>query len=138
MRQQSGGRGERVALASHLKRQFARIYSIGVDSQGRIIYRGMTGFIINVMSPSQLTGINYISNDISSSIYPNPSENFISVSAGFNPGSSYKIVNITGSEVMNGNISADEKLNISSLSPGIYIIRVADNRSEYFGKFIKN
>lgn len=116
--------------------------TLSVDSAGNIIYRNTTaGFSINVVSPSQLTGVNEISKNISSAIYPNPTTNSFRFSSADIKGSqNYRIIDIAGAEVAKGTISSSaESIRVETLSPGIYTIELTDSsQSKMFGRFIKN
>lgn len=116
--------------------------TLSVDSAGNIIYRSTnSGFSINVVSPSQLTGVNEISKNISSAIYPNPTTNSFRFSSADIKGSqNYRIIDIAGAEVTKGTISSSaENIRVESLSPGIYTIELTDaSQAKMFGRFIKN
>lgn len=65
--------------------------------------------------------------------FPNPTSNFIKVNHLKNL-SNYSIFDIKGQQIMSGQISNNEELNISTLTAGLYFIQI--NKDET-GKFIK-
>ena len=61
-------------------------------------------------------------------IYPNPSSgDFLTISTAEQGDKYVKLFNVTGQMVMNTKLVQDQKLNISSLSSGFYIIEVSIN-----------
>ena len=73
-------------------------------------------------------------------IYPNPANDHIAIDFG-NPdnveGLNIKIINILGQEVLSQPMNTD-KINVSELSKGIYIVKISDGMSQIDRKFIKN
>ena len=67
------------------------------------------------------------------SLYPNPAEDYISIS-GVSNSENYIIYNILGKEVLKGSISKNEKINIQDIKSGIYLLRINNTNSI---KFIK-
>jgi beta-glucanase (GH16 family) len=69
------------------------------------------------------------------SIYPNPSNNEVVVKNNYNTLTAYCITSLQGKEVLNGSLnSTNNRLDISSLSSGIYILNVAGDQV----KIVKN
>jgi len=68
-------------------------------------------------------------------IYPNPTDNYLFVEGNKNP-ISISIYNLLGAEVITK--SATNKINVSELSKGVYIIRISDGVNQADKKFIKN
>ena len=68
-------------------------------------------------------------------IYPNPTDNYLFVEGNKNP-ISISIYNLLGAEVIT--TSATDKINVSELSKGVYIIRISDGVNQTDKKFIKN
>ncbi|ALJ06325.1 hypothetical protein APS56_14790 [Pseudalgibacter alginicilyticus] len=64
---------------------------------------------------------------------PNPSSDFIKIS-NLTKKEDYKIYNIIGAEIKKGPISNNQKLDISKLSKGIYVIKFENGNAL---KFIK-
>jgi len=61
-------------------------------------------------------------------IYPNPSsDNFLTISSAEQGDKYVKLFNVTGQMVMNTKLVQDQKLNISSLSSGFYLVEVSIN-----------
>ena len=69
------------------------------------------------------------------SIYPNPTDNYLFVEGNKNP-ISISIYNLLGAEVIAK--SATDKINVSELSKGVYIVRISDGVGQADKKFIKN
>ena len=73
-------------------------------------------------------------------IYPNPTTDYINIDFGNLDnveGLNIKIINILGQEVLSQPMNTD-KINVSELSKGIYIIKISDAMSQIDRKFIKN
>ncbi len=71
------------------------------------------------------------------SVYPNPAEDFLSIEAGNVELTSVSVFNILGSKVLEQNELVDNKLNISSLESGVYLLKIAgDNSAVATKKFI--
>ncbi len=69
--------------------------------------------------------------------YPNPATSFVQVNLQ-NRGvdASYKIVNTIGQLVQKGSL-IDANINVSSLTPGIYILQVSDGQKAFRTKLVK-
>ena len=73
-------------------------------------------------------------------IYPNPANDHITIDFGNLDnveGWNIKIINILGQEVLSQPMDND-KINVSELSKGVYIIRISDGVNQADKKFIKN
>jgi len=68
-------------------------------------------------------------------IYPNPTDNYLFIEGNKNP-ISISIYNLLGAEVISK--SNTDKINVSELSKGVYIINISDGVSQTNKKFIKN
>jgi PKD repeat protein len=115
--------------------------TLAVDSLGNI-FRSMAGFTINVVSPSQLTGVNEINVEKNYSIYPNPvnSDLFINVKSGGNKITGYRILSLLGSELSRGNMNGFEgSVNMKDLSSGTYLLEITSSDGSHgYKSIIKN
>ena len=68
-------------------------------------------------------------------IYPNPTDDYLFIEGNKNP-ISISIYNLLGAEVIAK--SAGDKINVSELSKGVYIIRISDGVNQANKRFIKN
>jgi len=68
-------------------------------------------------------------------IYPNPTNDYLFIEGNKNP-IAVSIYNLLGAEVITK--SATDKINVSELSKGVYIIRISDGVNQADKKFIKN
>ena len=68
-------------------------------------------------------------------IYPNPTDDYLFIEGNKNP-VSISIYNLLAAEVIA--TSAADKINVSELSKGIYIIKISDGIDQTDKKFIKN
>ncbi len=95
---------------------------------------GMKGVII----VQSITGIEKNKFQPDFSIYPNPSNNLITIKASNNlTGSKYFITDQQGRQVFDGKLVGEATLvDVSQLSPGIYLIQIIGNRRQSF-KVIK-
>ena len=69
------------------------------------------------------------------SIYPNPTDNYLFIEGNKNP-ISISVYNLLGVEVITK--STTNKINVSELSKGIYIIKISDGKNLINKKFVKN
>ena len=69
------------------------------------------------------------------SIYPNPTDNYLFIEGNKNP-ISISIYNLLGAEVIAK--SNTDKIDVSELSNGVYIIKISDGIGQTDRKFIKN
>ena len=89
------------------------------------------------------TGINEISQNSNASllIFPNPTNNFLNISSQKINMKHVDVLNILGQTVFQKQISPDNlhntQLNVSFLTPGVYIIQATDNNNIIRAKFIK-
>lgn len=115
--------------------------TISIDSLGNIVYRGVSGFSINVMSPVQITaGIEDAGKTINAAIFPNPASSSIRVQSNDLKGViSFRILNIQGAEAAKGSLNnTSESIRIDQLTPGLYMIEMTDaGQNKVFGRFIK-
>ena len=68
-------------------------------------------------------------------IYPNPTDNYLFIEGNKNP-IAVSVYNLLGAEVITK--SATDKINVSELSKGVYIIRISDGVNQANKRFIKN
>jgi plastocyanin len=96
-----------------------------LNMKGVIIVQSITGIEKNKFQPDF-------------SIYPNPSNNLITIKASNNlTGSKYFLTDQQGREVLDGKLVGEATLvDVSQLSPGIYLIQIIGNRKQSF-KVIK-
>ena len=89
---------------------------------------------------SQVLSTNSATYESNLNIYPNPATDHINIDFGNLDnveGWNIKIINILGQEVLSQPMNTD-KINVSELSKGIYIIKISDAMSQIDRKFIKN
>lgn len=102
--------------------------TLAVDSLGNI-FRGMTGFTINVLSPSQLTGVQDVPGAKSFSAYPNPvrSELTVTLTSVAAAGSHYRVYNVQGALVAEGPLNRElNTVPAETWGIGLYILEVTD------------
>ena len=87
----------------------------------------------NLNNCNNLTIENYITNTIK--IYPNPASNLISISYN-QPIDSVDIFSITGSLIFT--MLNNNTIEVSSLDPGVYFLKIKSNHREITKKFIKS
>jgi hypothetical protein len=105
----------------------------------------------NVITPFEAYGLYNTSSDVfdncdlildgssteinSISIYPNPTNNYLFIEGNINP-VAISIYNLLGIEVIS--TKNTDKVDVSELSKGIYIIKISDGKNLTNKKFIKN
>lgn len=70
-------------------------------------------------------------------IYPNPSSSFIAIQSKENKKLDIEIVNMQGRSVIKSTVSSDEKINISQLPTGQYMININEGQRRVVEKFTK-
>lgn len=88
----------------------------------------------------QLLTVNEFINNYRITIYPNPTNNFIKIqnSENLSKNYEYKIADLTGRIVKNGNSKFNEEINVENLQSGNYIIQIKNENGELFNqKLIK-
>lgn len=124
-------------------------YSIGVgftvlfmaiQPDGKIVITGKyegSNFIglMRLMGDSALNNSSFSKNNIS--LYPNPVKEILNVSLSENTNiESYEIYDLIGKKVASKN-TTENFINVSDLSNGIYVLKVATNEGVITNKFIK-
>lgn len=103
--------------------------SVSVDSLGNI-FRGMSGFTVNVLSPAQLTGVEDSPESTPFIAYPNPvqSELTIALPSTVTGTVSYRVFTVQGAEVSKGILSNGfAKLSVLKWEAGIYLLEITDD-----------
>ena len=101
---------------------------------------GATNLGIAPWVSNPLSVIEYEKND-NISLFPNPTNNFLTIKKQKNSTESfeYKIVDLTGRIVKNGNSKFNEQINIESLTSGNYIIQIQTDSNQFITqKILKN
>ena len=102
--------------------------------------RALTQEEITTLYESEVLSTNTASYESNINIYPNPANEHITIDFGNLDnveGWNIKIINILGQEVLSQPMNTD-KINVSELSKGVYIIRISDGINQADKKFIKN
>ena len=92
-----------------------------------------------VSSPLSVSDLDFSQKNII--LFPNPTNNFIIIQNIENTSEhfEYKIVDLTGRIVKNGNAKFNEQINIESLTSGNYIVQIeTENGEKFTEKLIKN
>ena len=78
-------------------------------------------------------------NDFPFSVYPNPSNDFVSLRA-LNDSETYNltIISITGAVVYTSDFISNTSIDVSGISKGIYFINITNKIASYTSKWIKN
>jgi len=72
-------------------------------------------------------------------IYPNPSSDFFNLQGGLPSNFNYRIIDLSGKVILNGNSStSSSRISTSSLENGIYILEIDFKEQSVFKRFIKN
>jgi hypothetical protein len=105
----------------------------------KIISSGLNTMInapINAGQRIQInTALNNLQNNYAVEIYPNPVKNQLNISYDKSIFTDFEIYNSTGKIILNGKLN--ERIDISSLSGGIYYIRMIGNKGLEVFKFLK-
>ena len=101
--------------------------TLSVDSLGNIVYRGQSGFDVNVVSPSSLTGVQDISSPTHFAVYPNPVSSTLQISITDEMKSSavYNVYALDGSQVTGGIFTRNlNTLSVVNWNSGAYILEL--------------
>lgn len=103
----------------------------------RLAKKSNPSYYIDVFVNCQAYGLNVNSiNNSTFQITPNPASNFITLgNEQFNEGD-FEISNLLGEKVMNSSFTGNQKIDVSTLSKGIYFITVKNNASMATSKLI--
>ena len=90
-------------------------------------------------SDCESLGLNEFDNDFPFSVYPNPSNDFVSLKA-LNDSETYNltIISITGAVVYTSDFISNTVIDLSGISKGIYFITISNKIASYTSKWIKN
>jgi hypothetical protein len=132
--------------AMHINGQYCTLggSSSNADSNVEsVIFTGVSGSINHVGCPSQIgdvftyNGIAELQEDeISLTLYPNPSESWIKV-GGITKPASFIIYSATGMVMLKGEASSVEGISIENLPIGTYIIKLRIQNTTICRSFIK-
>lgn len=87
---------------------------------------------------NQSVAINEVNLTNQITIYPNPASNVLAINQ-LNANFSYKIINLQGQEILNGELKKPfSSIDISKLENGSYMIGLTTETSIYWKKFVKN
>jgi len=90
---------------------------------------------VNNETDCELLSIEYNNFELEVAIYPNPTDNYLFIEGNVNP-VSITIYNLLGAKVIAK--SNTDKIDVSELSKGVYIIKISDGVSQTNKKFVKN
>ena len=86
---------------------------------------------------SELTTSSHHLDEASIAVFPNPAQNFINIT-GENLDYEYTIQNLQGQRLISSNFSQSETIDLSGLSPGLYLINVMTDGKKTTKKIVKN
>ena len=111
---------------------------VTIDAQNEII--DLVDIILNSNGVNGTVGISNNKLQMSKNsirVYPNPSNNFITVGTSGFDNAKFSIQDVLGRTQLNGNVSSNQELNISNLENGLYFIAVTQNGKTIQSKFVK-
>jgi hypothetical protein len=112
-------------------------YTLPVDAEGKNLLIGFDitnayaatetwvnfdNFVLAV-SPV-IAGIKNGSQANNTSVYPNPTSDYITIETKVNESSKYSLVHSTGKEMLTGYVNNNERIDVSSLDGGIYFLNI--------------
>ena len=102
-------------------------------NHGTLYNFSLTGSTSNWLSDTTLAVSSFNSINNSIQIFPNPSSDFIQI-ATLNRTENYKIYNVLGALIKTGSIDKQMKINIQTLTNGLYFLRLESGKSFKFLK----
>ncbi len=70
-------------------------------------------------------------------IYPNPADQFLNIELPVKGNYNAQILNTVGAVISDFELSGDKIVDVSSLSPGFYLLKISSNNSIGMQSFIK-
>ncbi|MEO6441716.1 MAG: T9SS type A sorting domain-containing protein [Chitinophagales bacterium] len=116
---------------------FSRIFTLAIlqESVSKSLVQAET------VAPSTGVATTVISNngmDVNVKVFPNPADHFITVLLSDNKSATMYLSGLEGNLLMQSSISQKEsKIDISSLSKGVYLLRVKTDKGEFIQKISK-
>lgn len=87
-------------------------------------YRG--GLALYFGSNGSGTSIQEITNDFEMNVFPNPTDNWITINLNNTGNYNYSIIDMSGKKVLNGNFnSTNTRINLEAVSNGVYVLQVS-------------
>ncbi len=105
------------------------------SSCGSYTYGQVEDYTVNIVA-STAKGISSASNELTLSLYPNPTNDILNIS-GLEKAATYRVTNVLGQEVSKGTIN-NGSVSFSSLNVGTYLLEVTSNEITTINRFIKN
>ena len=136
--QELGDVGANILIGKYATESYNRLDG-KIDEIG-IWNRALTQEEITTLYESEVLSTNTATYESNINIYPNPANDHINIDFGNLDNVedwNIKIINILGQEVLSQPMNTD-KINVSELSKGVYIIRISDGINQADKKFIKN
>jgi hypothetical protein len=81
------------------------------------------------------TSVNEMAAQTSVDVYPNPAEDHINIS--FDKSAWLTVTDLKGGVIISGEISGNDRIDVSDLGTGIYFIRIDEGNETRSGRFIK-
>jgi PKD repeat protein len=112
--------------------------TIGVDSLGHVIFRGITGFTFVVNPPATTAVLTPIDANAMVHIFPNPANDYLNIEHNFDGEVNLSVYNLVGVNVMNTlETNQSIRLNTSDLASGVYILNISHKNGRKTMKFVK-
>ena len=114
---------------------FSRMKTVAIlqnTSTKQLIQSGIS----TTASSSVSTGLNSLKDQIKIGIYPNPANDQITVKFPANEKVNFKIYNAIGNEVVSGQITGTEVINLNDLRTGVYFFIANTGNKKYSQRFI--
>lgn len=100
---------------------------IGFDIETESAENTWVNFDLFELEVNTVTGVANTVMSNHSKIYPNPARDLIKIETNVEELSEYRLVNISGKEMISGTVNNNESLNVSSLDKGIYFLNIQNS-----------
>jgi len=112
-------------------------YTYEFREEGSKIYLDITNFEGSVATLSNTTLSNSNFDQVEINIHPNPASNFLHIESNQAEITGIEVFDLKGKQVMQSKSTSLDKVDVSQLSKGMYLLKLSTSQGELTKKFIK-